>query len=165
MKILMFGNPSMFQSNLAIGLRQLGHQVTLVSHRSGWRKFTGHDIQLERRRDLPGKLSFLLYTLRIITLLPKWRGYDIVQLAHCGFLELRGNHMLPIYHLLRRWNKHIVLCCSDVDYHVLDRIDVEPCIARMRLLRQAGFRPGACPVPPRQVFPKPHHLCMLFRHP
>ena len=123
MKILMFGNPSMFQSNLAIGLRQLGHQVTLVSHRSGWRKFTGHDIQLERRRDLPGKLSFLLYTLRIITLLPKWRGYDIVQLAHCGFLELRGNHMLPIYHLLRRWNKHIVLCCSDVDYHVLDRIE------------------------------------------
>lgn len=123
MKILMFGNPSMFQSNLAAGLRQLGHQVTLVSHRSGWRKFTGHDIQLERRRDLPGKLSFLLYTLRIITLLPKWRGYDIVQLAHCGFLELRGNHMLPIYHLLRRWNKHIVLCCSDVDYHVLDRIE------------------------------------------
>lgn len=123
MKILLFGNPSMYQSNLAQGLRALGHEVTLVSKQYGWRKFNGHDILLERRHDINSKLAFLLYLWRVIKLLPSWRGYDIVQLSHCGFLELRGKHTMPFYRLLRRWNKRLVMCCCDVDYHVLDQIE------------------------------------------
>lgn len=123
MKILLFGNPSMYQSNLAQGLRTLGHEVTLVSRRYGWRKFSGHDVLLERRHDINSKLAFLLYLWDVIKLLPSWRGYDIVQLSHCGFLELRGKHAMPFYRLLRRWNKRLVMCCCDVDYHVLDQID------------------------------------------
>lgn len=123
MKILLFGNPSMYQSNLAQGLRALGHEVTLVSKQYGWRKFNGHDVLLERRHDINSKLAFLLYLWRVIKLLPSWRGYDIVQLSHCGFLELRGKHTMPFYRLLRRWNKRLVMCCCDVDYHVLDQIE------------------------------------------
>lgn len=123
MKILLFGNPSMYQSNLAQGLRALGHEVTLVSKQYGWRKFSGHDVLLERRHDINSKLAFLRYLWDVIKLLPTWRGYDIVQLSHCGFLELRGKHAMPFYRLLRRWNKRLVLCCCDVDYHVLDQID------------------------------------------
>lgn len=123
MKILLFGNPSMYQSNLAQGLRALGHEVKLVSRQYGWRKFGGHDVLLERRHDVNSKLAFLMYLWDVLRLLPSWRGYDIVQLSHCGFLELRGKHMMPFYRLLRRWNKRLVMCCSDVDYHVLDQID------------------------------------------
>lgn len=123
MKILLFGNPSMYQSNLAQGLRTLGHEVTLVSRRYGWRKFSGHDVLLERRHDINSKLAFLLYLWDVIRLLPTWRSYDIVQLSHCGFLELRGKHTMPFYRLLRRWNKRLVMCCCDVDYHVLDQIE------------------------------------------
>lgn len=123
MKILLFGNPSMYQSNLAQGLRTLGHEVTLVSRRYGWRKFSGHDVLLERRHDINSKLALLLYLWDVIRLLPSWRHYDIVQLSHCGFLELRGKHSMFFYRLLRRWNKRLVMCCCDVEFHVLDQIE------------------------------------------
>lgn len=113
----------MMHSNLAEGLRALGHEVTLVSQGYGWRRFTGQDQLLERRRDINGKLSFLLYLWKVLKLLPTWRNYDIVQLSHSGFLELRGKHVLPFYRYLRRHNKKIVMVSCDVDYHVLDQIE------------------------------------------
>lgn len=113
----------MMHSNLADGLRQLGHEVTLVSHGYGWRRFPGQDVVLERRRDINGKLSFLLYLWQVLRLLPTWRGYDVVQLSHCSFLELRGRHVLPFYRFLRRHNRKIVMCSCDVDYHILDQVD------------------------------------------
>jgi len=122
MRILLFGNPSMMHSNLAEGLRELGHEVTLVSHRYGWRRFPGMDVRLERRRDINGKLALLQYLWQVLKLLPKWRNYDIVQFHNCGFLELRGKHLLPFYKYLRKHNKHIVLGVSDADYHVYDQI-------------------------------------------
>lgn len=122
MRILLFGNPGMYHSNLAEGLRALGHEVCLVSHRYGWRQFSGMDICLERRRDINGKIAFLLYVLKVLWYLPRWRKYDIVQFHNCGFLELRGNHLMPLYHFLKRHNKRIVLGVCDVDYHVLDQI-------------------------------------------
>lgn len=122
MRILLFGNPSMFHSNLAQGLRELGHEVCLVSHRYGWRQFSGHDIILERRRDINGKLSFLLYLWQVLWLLPKWRNYDIVQFHNCSFLELRGTQLKPIYRYLKRHNKRVVLGVCDWDFHVLDQI-------------------------------------------
>lgn len=136
MKILLFGNPSMMHSNLAEGLRYLGHEVTLVSKQYGWRRFTGQDILLERRRDISGLLALLLYLWDVVRILPRLRGYDIVQLSHCGFLELRGSHMIPFYRYLRKHNRKLVMCCSDVDYHVLDRID------NHRALRYSEFRIG-----------------------
>ena len=123
MKVLLLGNPSMMHSHLSQGLRSLGHEVTLVSQRYGWRSFTGQDILLERRRDINSKLAFLLYLWQVIRLLPRWRGYDVVQLSHCGFLELRGWLVIPFYRYLRRHNRKVVLCSCDVDYHILDQIE------------------------------------------
>ena len=122
MKILLFGNPSMWHSNLAKGLRELGHEVRLISERYGWRQFPVDDILLERRTDINGKLAFVDYLLKALPILWQCRGYDIVQLNHPMFLSLRGSHMKPFYKYLRRNNKKVVMCSVGEDYHILDQI-------------------------------------------
>lgn len=122
MRILLFGNPSMWHSNLAKGLRERGHEVRLVSERYGWRQFPVDDILLERRTDINGKLAFVDYLLKALPILWQCRGYDIVQLNHPMFLSLRGSHMKPFYKYLIRHNKRLVMCSVGEDFHVLDQI-------------------------------------------
>ena len=122
MKILLFGNPSMYHAYLAKGLREMGHEVTLISQGFGWRNFPGADICLERRQDINSKIAFVEYVWDAIRVLRKCKGYDIVQLHHPMFLELRGSHMKPFYQYLRRHNKRLVMCAVGYDYHVLDQI-------------------------------------------
>ena len=122
MKILLFGNPSMWHSNLAKGLRELGHEVRLISERYGWRQFPVDDICLERRTDINGKLAFIDYLFKALSILKTCKGYDIVQLNHAMFLSLRGSHMKPFYKYLRKNNKKVVMCSVGEDYHILDQI-------------------------------------------
>jgi len=122
MKILLFGNPSMWHSNLAKGLRELGHEVRLISERYGWRQFPVDDICLERRTDINGKLAFIDYLFKALPILKTCKGYDIVQLNHAMFLSLRGSHMKPFYKYLRKNNKKVVMCSVGEDYHILDQI-------------------------------------------
>ncbi|MBQ9237485.1 MAG: glycosyltransferase [Prevotella sp.] len=122
MKILLFGNPSMYHAYLAKGLREMGHEVTVIGHGFAWRKFPGIDIMLERRQDINPKLAFVEYMWQAFKVLRKCKGYDIVQLHHPMFLQLRGSHMKPFYKYLRRHNKRVVMCAVGYDYHVLDQI-------------------------------------------
>ena len=122
MRILLFGNPSMWHSNLAKGLRERGHEVRLVSERYGWRQFPVDDILLERRTDINGKLAFADYIIKAWPILMGCRGYDIVQLSHSMFLSFRGSHLKPFYKYLRRHNKRLVMCSVGEDFHVLDQI-------------------------------------------
>lgn len=122
MRILLFGNPSMFHSYLADGLRERGHEVKLISHGFGWRKFPGADVSLERRKDINSKLAFFDYLIKAFRVLRNCKGYDIVQLHHPLFLELRGSHMMPFYKYLRRYNKKIVMCCVGDDPITIDQI-------------------------------------------
>lgn len=122
MKILLFGNPSMYHAYLAKGLREMGHEVTVISQGFGWRKFPGLDIALERRQDINPKLAFVDYLWKALKVLRKCKGYDIVQIHHPMFLELRGSHMKPFYKYLRKHNKKVVMCALGFDYHVVDQI-------------------------------------------
>lgn len=122
MRILLFGNPSMYHSNLAKGLRELGHEVRLISSRFGWRRFPVDDILLERRQDINGKLAFMDYLLKAMPILWKCKGYDIVELHHPMFLDLRGSMMKPFYHHLRRNNKALVMGSVGDDFHTLNQI-------------------------------------------
>ena len=122
MKILLFGNPSMWHGNLAKGLRERGHEVRLISERYGWRQFPVDDICLERRTDINGKLAFVDYLRKALPILWHCKGYDIVQLSHPMFLSLRGCHMKPFYNFIRRNNGKIVMCSVGEDYHILDQI-------------------------------------------
>ena len=122
MRILLFGNPSMWHSNLAKGLRERGHEVRLISERYGWRRFPVDDICLERRTDINGKLALIDYLFKALPILRQCKGYDIVQLSHPMFLALRGSHMKPFYNYLRRHNGKLVMCSVGEDYHILDQI-------------------------------------------
>ena len=122
MRILLFGNPSTMHSNLAKGLRELGHEVRCISHRTGWRRFPVDDILLERRTDINGKLAFLDYLFKALPVLWKCKGYDIVQLNGPMFLELRGSYMKPFYDYLRSHNKKVIMGAFGDDYHIVDRM-------------------------------------------
>ena len=84
MKILLIGEYSNVHWTLAEGLRALGHTVCVVSNGDFWKDYR-RDISLTREYTKSGGIK---YMLKLYTLLPKLRGYDIVQLINPMFLEL-----------------------------------------------------------------------------
>ena len=105
MKILLLGEYSNVHATLADGLRKLGHQVTVLSNGDFWKNYP-RDIDLVRK---PGKKGGIIYLAKLLAVLPKLRGYDIVQLINPMFLELKAERIFPIYRYLRRHNKKIIL--------------------------------------------------------
>ncbi len=113
MKILLIGEYSNVHWTLAEGLRALGHKVTVLSNGDFWKDYP-RDISLVRT---PGKLGGMAYMARLYTLLPRLRGYDVVQLINPMFLEIKAERITPIYRYLRRHNRHIVLGAFGMDYY------------------------------------------------
>lgn len=112
----------MYHSNLAKGLRELGHEVRLISSRFGWRQFPVDDIQLERRQDINGKLALIDYLIKALPVIWKCRGYDIVEMHHPMFLDLRGSMMKYFYRYIRRHNRKLVMGAVGDDFNTLDQI-------------------------------------------
>lgn len=113
MKILLLGEYSNVHWTLAKGLKALGHDVTVVSNGDFWKDYP-RDISLVRR---PGKLGGLAYMARLYSLLPRLRGYDVVQLINPMFLEIKAERIMPVYRYLRRHNRHVVLGAFGMDYY------------------------------------------------
>lgn len=113
MRILLLGEYSNVHATLAKGLRELGHEVTVVSNGDFWKNYP-RDIDLSRSYT---KLGGLVYWLRLLRLLPKLRGYDVVQLINPMFLELKAARIMPIYRYLRRHNKRVFLGAFGMDYY------------------------------------------------
>ena len=113
MRILLLGEYSNVHATLAKGLRELGHEVTVVSNGDFWKNYP-RDIDLTRSYT---KLGGLAYWLRLLRILPKLRGYDVVQLINPMFLELKAARITPIYHYLRRHNKRVFLGAFGMDYY------------------------------------------------
>ena len=113
MKILLLGEYSNVHWTLSKGLKALGHDVTVLSNGDFWKDYP-RDISLVRR---PGKLGGLAYMARLYSLLPRLRGYDVVQLINPMFLEIKAERIMPIYHYLRRHNRHMVLGAFGMDYY------------------------------------------------
>lgn len=113
MKILLLGEYSNVHATLADGLRKLGHQVTVLSNGDFWKNYP-RDIDLTRQS---GKLGGLLYIIKLLTIVHKLRGYDIVQLINPMFLELKAERIFPIYRYLRRHNKKVILGGYGMDYY------------------------------------------------
>ena len=132
MKILLLGEYSNVHNTLARGLRQLGHEVTVASNGDFWKDYP-RDTDLARK---PGKLGGLQLMAKVCCQLPRWRGYDVVQLINPMFLELKAERIGPVYHYLRRHNGKMVLCAMGMDYYW-----VHECIAR-RPLRYSDFNIG-----------------------
>lgn len=113
MKILLLGEYSHVHWTLAEGLRQIGHQVTVVSDGDGWKDYP-RDIDLKRRS--ASKWNGVRYLYDVVRNLPKLRGFDIVQLINPVFFELKGERMLPFYRYIRRNNGNVFMGAFGMDY-------------------------------------------------
>ena len=133
MKILLLGEYSNVHATLAEGLRYEGHEVTVVSNGDFWKDYP-RDIDVSRPA---GRLGGLQLLAKTYALLPRLRGYDIVQLINPMFLELKARRLFPIYRYLRRHNKKMVLCAMGMDYYW-----VHECSTRMPL-RYSDFNIGS----------------------
>lgn len=113
MRILLLGEYSNVHATLADGLRTLGHQVTVASNGDFWKDYP-RDIDLARR---PGKLGGLTLTAKILAQLPRWRGYDVVQLINPMFVELKAERIFPLFRYLQRHNRQVILCAMGLDWY------------------------------------------------
>lgn len=132
MKILMLGDYSNLHACLAAELRRRGHEVTVVSDGGGHMR-TSADISLVRH---PGLLGSLGYLYRVMALLPRLQGYDVVQLINPCFLALRPGKLRMAFEILRKNNRSVFLTlCGDDYYFVKDCVDSD-------LFRFSEFRVG-----------------------
>lgn len=113
MRILLLGEYSNVHNTLAIGLRELGHTVTVVSNGDFWKNYP-RDIDLARR---PGLLGGICLLLKVLLLLPRLRNYDIVQFINPIFFELKAHRLVPIFRYLKKHNRRLVLGAYGMDHY------------------------------------------------
>lgn len=117
MKILFIGDASNFHNTLSYALRDMGHTTVVASAGSKWMN-TGRDITLLRH---PGILGTLRYLTDLLSVLPQFRGYDVVQLVNPIFLHLRPEKVRVVFDYLKRHNSHIFLSALGTDYEYVQR--------------------------------------------
>ena len=113
MKILLVGEYSNVHATLAEGLRELGHEVTVISNGDFWKNYP-RDIDVSRHE---GKLGGIMLMAKLYALLPKLRGYDVVQLINPMFFELKAERLFWFYRYLREHNKRVYLGAFGMDYY------------------------------------------------
>lgn len=112
MRILLLGEYSNVHATLAEGLRCLGHEVTVVSNGDFWKNYP-RDIDMARPA---GRLGGLRLLTRFWRVMPRLRGYDVVQLINPIFLDLKAERLFSIYSYLRRHNGKVFLGAFGMDY-------------------------------------------------
>lgn len=120
MRILLLGEYSNVHWTLACALRKLGHEVCVVSNGDEWKGYPT-DIPLIRTA---GRLGSIVYLYKVLRLLPKLKGYDVVQLINpVHFIDLKAERGIRIYNYLRRHNKRVFLGAFGYDhYYVYDSV-------------------------------------------
>lgn len=116
MRILLLGEFSNVHWTLACALRKLGHEVCVVSNGDEWKGYPS-DITLLRK---PGRWGAITYLYKVLRLLPKLKGYDVVQLINpVHFIDLKAERGIRIYDYLRRHNKRVFLGAFGYDYYLV----------------------------------------------
>ena len=115
MKILLLGEYSNLHYTLACALRDLGHDVRLVSDGDEWKRYPA-DVQLVRRST--GLFDTFAYLIRLAREMHHWRSYDVVQLINpVHFIQLKAERGIRLYNWLRRHNKRVFLGAFGDDYY------------------------------------------------
>lgn len=135
MKILFIGDYSNLHACLAKELKSRGHDVTVLSDRGGYMQ-THSDIYIPRR---PGPIGGLVYLARVLAVLPRLKGYDVVQLINPNFLSLKPAKLRYIFNRLGAQNHSIFLTLAGNDYFF-----VRECM-KGRMFRFSEFRVGDKP--------------------
>ena len=113
MRILLLGEYSNVHATLAEGLREIGHQVMVVSNGDFWKNFP-RDIDVARPK---GWLAGPRLYARILGILPRLKGFDVVQAINPMFFELKAKRLLHLYHYIRKHNRKMVLGAFGMDYY------------------------------------------------
>ena len=116
MKILLLGEYSNVHHTLALGLRALGHDVTVASNGDGWKNYP-RDIDLKRQAY--HRLGSFSYFFKIIRIFRLFKGYDVVQIINPIFLDLKAENILPFYKYLRKYNKIVIMGAFGMDYYYI----------------------------------------------
>lgn len=126
MRILLFGEYSNVHHTLSVALKRAGHEVLLISDGDGWKDYP-RDVSLKRTR--AGKLGSLLYLARLAWLLPRLRGYDVVQLINPVFLDVKARWNRLVFAYLQRHNRRVAVGCFGDDYYVVSRMQDDTYLA------------------------------------
>lgn len=137
MRILFVGDASNYHNCLASALRELGHETFLISDGNKWLN-TERDASLNRN---PGLLGAVGYVGKLLRLLPRMRGYDIVYLVSTNFLLLRPDKIRMAFNYLKRNNRMVLLSALGTDYYY-----VKACLDGSTF-RYSDYRIGEKPSP------------------
>lgn len=116
LRILLIGEYSNVHNTLALGLRSLGHSVTVASNGDFWKNYH-RDIDLERKE---GLLSGARLSLKILLNLSRLSGYDVVQIINPMCVELKAVQNIRLLRYLKRHNKKLVLGAFGMDFYWVD---------------------------------------------
>lgn len=114
MKILLIGEYSNVHWTLAEGLRQIGHEVTVISDGDHWKNYR-RDISLVRRS--LSHFDTICYLFAILKNLSHMKDYDVVQIINPIFFDLRARMIWPFYRFLRKHNKKVFLGAFGMDHY------------------------------------------------
>lgn len=119
MRILLIGEYSNLHHSLCQALRRAGHDVLLISDGDGWKDYP-RDVDLRRRQQ--GPWGSLRYLMQLATLLPRLRGYDVVQLINPVSLDVKARWNRWVFYYLKRHNRLVSVGCFGDDYYVISRM-------------------------------------------
>lgn len=116
MRFLLIGEYSNVHATLARSLRRQGHEVLLISDGDGWKNYP-RDIDITRTSDTPwGTLRLMA---KLAMLLPRLRGWDVVQVINPHFVYLNPKRNLWLWHYLKRHNGKMSVGLFGDDYQVM----------------------------------------------
>ena len=132
MRFLFLGDASNARYTLAKGLRELGHEALVIGTSGGWRRMHV-DVCIERG---PGRIGAIVYLLRWLMLLPKLRGYDIVDFNGLLMMDFKPNLKRIFYDFIRKRNRCTVTTLLGIGHYY-----AKGCI-EARLFRSSDFNIG-----------------------
>jgi hypothetical protein len=135
MKFLFIGDASNARYTLAKGLRALGHEALVIGTRGKWRHMNV-DICIERGA---GRAGAVVYLLRWLLLLPKLRGYDIVDFNGQLFMDFKPGLKRLFYDYLRKHNRYVISTLLGLGHYY-----VKGCV-EAKLFRSSDFNIGDTP--------------------
>lgn len=115
----MLGEASFVHSTLRDGLRNLGHDVTLISDGNNGRGCP-RDIDVERNPRW-GKLGGLKVLWKLFSNIGRLRGNDIVLIHNYQFVPLKTFWNRLLFNFLKRNNRMLLKGCYGDDPQVLER--------------------------------------------
>ena len=119
MRILLIGEYSNVHHTLCEALRRAGHEVLLISDGDGWKDYP-RDIDLRRR--MQGPVGSACYLAKLVSLLPRLKNYDVVQLINPVFLDVKPRWNRWVFNYIKRHNRKVSVGCFGDDYYVISRM-------------------------------------------